>query len=204
MPKTDPKIDAYIAKSQDFAKPILEHFRDLVHKTCPEAEEKIKWSFPHFDYKGEMMCAIAAFKQHCSIGFWKASIMPDPHKILIEERGQGMGHLGKITHLNEMPSDKILTSYIKEAMKLNDAGIKINKSKPLETRELILSEYLIAALKKNKKAQIAFEAFSTSNKREYTDWLMEAKTEATRLKRLETALEWIAEGKIRNWKYLKK
>src|SRR4249920_1912524 len=125
MGKKEKAIDNYIARSADFAKPILNHIRELVHKTCPDAEEKMKWSFPHFDYKGEMMCSMAAFKQHCVFGFWKAALMKDP--VLIENARSevAMGHLGRITSLKNLPSDKKIIVWIKEAMKLNDEGIKV-------------------------------------------------------------------------------
>ncbi len=201
MPTQDKRVDQYIAKSAPFAKPILEHIRALIHRICPECEEKMKWSFPHFDYKGEMMCSMAAFKQHAAFNFWKMTLLDDPKKILT--RTEGMGSLGKLRSLADLPSDAVLSAFIRQAMKLNDAGTKIAKAKsaPIEN---VIPDYLIAALKKNPAAKKTFDAFSPSNKREYIDWLTEAKTEATREKRLATALEWMAEGKIRNWKYLKK
>ena len=137
-------IDAYIAKSADFAKPILLHIRDLVHKACPDVDEKMKWSFPHFDYKGEMMCSMAAFKQHAVFGFWKAALMKDPVLIENARLETAMGHLGKITALKDLPSDKKITAWIKEAMALNDKGIKLPaKEKPTEKekKELAVPDY---------------------------------------------------------------
>ena len=125
----DKRIDAYIEKAQEFARPILEHIRTIVHKACPEVEETMKWSFPHFDYKGEMMCAMASFKQHCALNFWKASLMKDPEKLFTVAENSGMGNMGKIRSLKDLPSAKVLTAYIKEAMKLNDEGIKIQAKK---------------------------------------------------------------------------
>ena len=122
-------IDAYIAKSADFAKPVLNHIRELVHKTCPEAEEKMKWSFPHFDYKGEMMCSMAAFKQHAALSFWKAALMKDPVLTDNAKSETAMGHLGRISSLKDLPSDKKLAAWIKEAMLLNDKGIKLSVKK---------------------------------------------------------------------------
>ncbi len=203
MAKKDPRIDTYIVKSADFAKPILNHLRALVHKACPDAEETMKWSFPHFDYKGEMMCSMAAFKQHCSFGFWKAALMKDPVLIANAKSEAAMGHLGRITSLKDVPADKIILGYIKEAMKLNDDNIKVAKPKPASKSELIIPLYFTAALKKNKKALAVFEGFSYSNKKEYVLWVTEAKTEDTRNKRLTQAIEWMAEGKVRNWKYVK-
>ena len=203
MAKTDKKIDAYIAKAQPFAKPILEHFREVIHKNCPDVEEKMKWSFPHFDYNGQMMASMAAFKQHCSVGFWKASLMDDPKGAFGLERGEGMGHLGKLTNVKDLPSDKVLADFIKQGMKFNEEGVKVVKAVK-EKPKLETPAYFLAALKKNKLANEQYKAFSESKQREYVEWLEEAKSDATRAKRMETALEWIAEGKIRNWKYLKK
>ena len=198
-------IDAYIAKSADFAKPILNHLRELVHKTCPEVEEKLKWSMPHFDYKGEMMCGMAAFKQHASFGFWKAVLMKDPVLIESAKTEVAMGHLGKITSLKDLPSDKKLAAWIKEAMALNDKGIKLPaKAKAADKKELVVPDYFIKALAKNKKAQKVWDAFAYSHKKEYLQWITEAKTEPTRESRIATALQWVSEGKGRNWKYEKK
>ncbi len=205
MALKDKRIDEYIAKSQPFAKPILNHLRSLVHQACPNVEETIKWSFPHFDYRGEMMCSMAAFKQHCAFNFWKASLMSDKSLIANAKSETSMGHLGRITSLSDLPSDKKMIAFIKEAARLNDEGKKIKKA-PVskETKELIVPEYFLAALRKNKKAFAVFNQFSYSNKKEYVQWIVEAKTEETRSNRVATAVEWINEGKIRNWKYLKK
>jgi len=202
MPHKDPRIDAYIDKSAAFAKPILNHLRKLIHKACPQVEETMKWSFPHFDYKGEMMCSMASFKQHCSFGFWKASLMKDPVLVETAKSEVAMGHLGKITSLKDLPSDKQLTAWIKEAMKLNDEGVKVKKEKPVATKEMLVPADLIAALKKNKKAFAIFEQFPPSHKKEYIQWIEEAKREETRKKRIEQTVEWVAENKQRNWKYM--
>ncbi|CAN5816813.1 hypothetical protein BH11BAC4_BH11BAC4_16370 [soil metagenome] len=205
MSKKEKVVDAYITKSADFAKPVLNHIRQLVHDACPEVEEKMKWSFPHFDYKGEMMCSMAAFRQHAIMGFWKASLMKDATLMLNARSEESMGHLGKLTSLKDLPADKKITGYIKEAMKLNDLGKKIpSKPKPAANKELIVPDYFLKTIKKDKKAFQYFENFSYSQKKEYVEWITEAKADETRNKRMETALEWITEGKIRNWKYLKK
>lgn len=205
MSKIDPRITAYIAKAQPFAKPILTHIRELVHETCPDVEEKVKWGFPHFDYRGEMMCSMASFKQHAVFGFWKAALMKDKRLIDNAKNEESMGHSGRLTGLKDLPSDKVMKGYIKEAMKLNDEGIKLpRRKKPKEIKELAVPAYLNAALKKNKKAQTAFENFPPSHRKEYIMWFEEAKTEETRSKRLAQGLEWMAEGKSRNWKYMRK
>jgi uncharacterized protein YdeI (YjbR/CyaY-like superfamily) len=206
MPTKDKRIDAYIARSEAFAKPILTHLRALVHKACPEVEETMKWSFPHFDYKGSVMCSMASFKQHCAFSFWKAALMKDADKLVgMAKTEEAMGHLGRITSLKDLPSDKIMLGYIKDAMKLNEAGIKTPGRKKTDVaQELEIPDFLTAALKKNKKAKATFDAFSYSNKKEYVVWLADAKTEATREKRLADAIEWMSEGKIRHWKYARK
>jgi uncharacterized protein YdeI (YjbR/CyaY-like superfamily) len=202
MGKKEKVIDAYIDKSAAFAKPILNHIRELVHKTCPDVEEKMKWSFPHFDYKGEMMCSMAAFKEHAAFGFWKATLMKDPVLAEMAKSEVAMGHLGRITSLKDLPADKKIVAWIKEAMALNDKGIKMPaKAKPVATKELEVPDYFIKALSKNKKAKQTFDGFSYSNKKEYVMWITDAKTEDTRNKRMETSIEWLAEGKVRNWKY---
>lgn len=204
MGKKDKRIDAYILRSADFAVPILSHLRELVHIACPEVEETMKWSFPHFDYKGEMMCSMAGFKQHCVFGFWKASLMKDK-KLIENAKGEtAMGHFGRITSLKDLPSDAAIIRYIKEAKKLNDDGIKIEKKKPAAANPLVIPDSFLKELKRNKAALKTFETFSPSNRKEYVMWVTEAKTEDTRSRRIKIAIEWLAEGKPRNWKYMKK
>jgi len=199
MAQKDPRVDAYIAKSADFAKPILSHIRELVHATCPDVEETMKWSFPHFLYKG-MMCSMAAFKEHASFGFWKSSlILPGS----VEPSEKGMGSFGKLTSISDLPAKKVLIGYIKKAMALNDEGVKSpTRSKPKTVKELVVPEDLMEALNQNSTAKAAFEKFSPSHKREYIEWITEAKTQPTRIKRLQTTIEWLVEGKSRNWKYM--
>jgi uncharacterized protein YdeI (YjbR/CyaY-like superfamily) len=198
--QTDPRIDDYVKKAASFAQPILQHLRLLVHKACPDVQETMKWSFPHFDYKG-ILCSMAAFKQHCTFGFWKASIMKDPEQILKLVGKTAMGHFDKITSLKDLPSDKIMIAYIKEAVRLNEEGTRIASKEKKPKAEIAMPEEFAIALKRNKKALAAFEQFSQSHKREYLEWITEAKTEATREKRIEKTIEWLTEGKSRNWKY---
>jgi len=205
MGARDIRINAYIAKSQDFAKPILQHLRKLIHKTCPEVRETLKWGMPAFDYNGPFM-NFAAFKKHTVLGFWKGALMKDS-KVLMGENTKGaMGNLGRIESIEDMPKDALLVKWIKEAMKLNDAGIKLGRSeKPKhERKEYKMPAYFQKELKKNEKAKQVFEGFPSSHKREYLEWIIEAKTEETRNKRLAKAIEWLGEGKSRNWKYQKK
>jgi uncharacterized protein YdeI (YjbR/CyaY-like superfamily) len=199
MATKDKRVDAYIAKAAGFAKPVLNYIREVVHKACPEAEETMKWSFPHFDYKG-MLCSMAAFKQHCAFGFWKASLMSEANQ-LKAKNGEAMGHMGQITNLSDLPTEKKFIAMIKEAMRLNDEGVKLPPKKKAAPGPVEVPDYVTSALKKNMKAYVSFEAFSPSHRREYVQWITEAKSEETRLKRLGTAIEWLAEGKSRNWKY---
>jgi uncharacterized protein YdeI (YjbR/CyaY-like superfamily) len=206
MPNIDPRVDAYIDKAQPFAKPILEHLRRLIHKGCPEVQETIKWGMPSFDYKGPFV-SMAAFKAHAVFGFWKAKLLKDPKNYLGERAtsgGEAMGHMGKLTTVSDLPPDKVMIDFIKQAKKLNDEGVKLPPKPKKAATALNVPPYFLAALKKNKKALNTFENFSPSHKKEYVEWITEAKTEATRSQRMETALEWMAEGKVKNWKYVKK
>jgi len=201
---TSVHVDNYILKAQPFAQPILNHLRALIHHACPDAEEKMKWSFPHFDYKGAPMVSIAGFKQHCAFGFWKAALMKDKSLLENAKEEKAMGHLGKITSLKDLPSDKKIIAWIKEAMKLNDEGIKIPKNKnPNSKQEIETPDYFKKELNKNLLAQDTFDSFSPSAKREYLEWITDAKTEPTRVKRIAQAIQWMSEGKKRNWKYEK-
>lgn len=202
MGTKDERVDAYISKSAPFAVPILQHIRKLVHKACPGVTETIKWSFPNFDYKGSILCSMASFKQHCAFGFWLSSQMSDPDHILaITEKG-AMGNLGQLKSVADLPKDEVMVKYIKQAMDLVDKGVKLAKKQVDPAAKTVeVPDYFIKALATNRKAQQHFEAFPYSHKKEYLQWITEAKTDATREKRIDTALEWIAEGKGRNWKY---
>jgi len=197
MSRKDSRIDAYIANAAGFARPILNHLRRIVHAACPEVEETMKWSSPHFLHHG-MLCNMSAFKQHCSFGFWKGAL------VLGESaRDGGMGQFGRITARSDLPADDVLTGYVRKAMQLNEAGVRPPaRSRPKKKTELVIPDELRAALKKNKKAQATFEDFSYSHKKEYVEWIAEAKREETRTKRLATALVWLSEGKSRHWKYI--
>ncbi|MES2779064.1 MAG: YdeI/OmpD-associated family protein [Bacteroidota bacterium] len=203
MPQFNPAVDAYIAKSADFAKPILEHLRQLIHDTCPEAEEVVKWGYPHFDYKGDMMCILGSFKNHCSFSFYKAELMSDPKIKASVKSGQRMGYMNKLTSLSDLPPKKVLVTLIKEAMVLNESGVKKTRPKSDKPKVVEVPDFLTTALAANKKAKQVFESKSDSFRKEYIGWITDAKTEATRQKRMEQALEWIAEGKGRFWQYAK-
>jgi hypothetical protein len=194
----DPRVDAYLqTKAAPFARPILSHLRELVHRSCPGVVETIKWSVPSFDYKGPF-CGVAAFKQHCMVTFWKAP--------LLEQQGfaevASGGTLRRLTSMDDLPSDARLKKIIKAAAALNDAGVKVPRAKMAPKAAIKPPSYFLAALRKNTKALAAYEAFPPSHKREYLEWITEAKTDATRDRRLAQAIAWIAEKKPRNWKYM--
>jgi uncharacterized protein YdeI (YjbR/CyaY-like superfamily) len=196
MPNKDPRIDDYIARSAEFARPILMHIRKLVHQACPEIEEGLKWNCPHFLRNG-IVCGMAAFKAHCTLNFWKG-------KLIFGKLGEkdSMGQFGRLTAIANLPEDEVLLGYIKEAVRLNEKGIKPPaKAKTSRPKILEIPPYFSSALKGNKKALAAFEAFSYSHRKEYVEWITEAKTEETRTRRLETAIKWLSEGKPRYWKY---
>ena len=199
----DPRVDAYIAKSAAFAQPVLKHLRALVHATCPEAEEAMKWSFPCFQYHGKILCSMAAFKAHMTFGFWHQAM----EKIVAQDgagdrAGEAMGVMGRITRRADLPSDAKLRGYIKQAMELADSGTPA-RPRPTGAKkpEAKVPPELAAQLKKDKKAATTWENFSPSCRREYVEWITEAKRPETRAQRLATTMGWLAEGKSRHWKY---
>jgi uncharacterized protein YdeI (YjbR/CyaY-like superfamily) len=196
MGTRDPRIDAYIAKSADFAKPILTYIRETVHVACPDVVETTKWSMPFFDHHGPL-ANMSAFKEHAALRFWKGQLVVGPGS---DDDERAMGQFGRLTSVKDLPPKKELVALIKKAAKLNEEGIKVEKKKAPRP-ELPVPAELIAALAKNKKARANFEAFPPSHKREYNEWIGEAKREETRAARVAQAIEWIAEGKSRNWKY---
>ncbi|MGS1016599.1 YdeI/OmpD-associated family protein [Allosphingosinicella humi] len=194
----DPRIDAYIARQADFARPILDHLRAAVHAACPEAEETLKWSAPAFLYKGEQLAMMAAFKAHATFGFWKGSlVVPDD-----EKQTGAMGQFGRIGSIADLPETSVLAALIRKAMALTDAGVK-----PVRTRTakapLPMPDDLRRALDGNQAAAATFDGFSPGARRDYVEWVTEAKQAATRERRIAQAVEWMAEGKRRNWKYEK-
>lgn len=201
MSLSDPRIDTYINKAAPFAQPILRHIRRLVHKACPEVEETLRWSFPHFDHKG-MMISMAAFKAHCTFNFSKAALIPGMEPVSGED--SAMGQFGRITAISDLPDDETLLGYLREAKRLNDENIKVPQApKDLKVKDLTVPEFLLEALKDNPLAAETWDKFAYSHRKEYVNWITEAKTEATREKRLATAIEWLAEGKTQMWRYSK-
>lgn len=195
MKKSSVEVDAYIARSADFARPILKKIRKLYHQACPQIEETIKWGFPHFEYKG-LVGSMAAFKKHACFGFWKGKLLTDRHNLI---RGVGATAMstGNLTNVSELPADKILLEYIREAVALNKQGVGLPPRKRGKRPVLEVPAWFVKAL-------ATFEAFSPTNRREYVEWVTEAKQEATRIARLATAIKWMAQGKSRNWKYERK
>jgi uncharacterized protein YdeI (YjbR/CyaY-like superfamily) len=197
MPVTDPRIDAYIAKSAEFAKPILNHIRKLVHANCRDVRETVKWQMPHFEHKG-VICGMAAFKEHCALIFWKRALIFGDSK----KKESSLGQFGRLTSLADLPGDKILVGYIRKAVELNEAGVKNPMfARARSKKSVLVPDYFLAAIKKNKKALATFENFSPSHKREYVEWVTEAKREETRVARLKKTVQQLAQGKSLNWKY---
>ena len=196
---SDPRIDAYIAKAAPFAQPILRRLRKLVHAACPEAEEAIKWGMPSFVYRGKILCGMAAFKAHATFGFWHQGMT----KLLEKKYGrtlEAMGLLGRIASNADLPDDKTLLRLIKTAVTLHDSSAP-TRSKPKPKPALPVPAGLAAALRRSRRAVGFWADFSPSARRDYIEWITEAKRPETREKRLLTAIEWIADGKKRNWQY---
>jgi uncharacterized protein YdeI (YjbR/CyaY-like superfamily) len=199
MGQRDPRIDAYIASSADFAQPILIHLRELVHAVCPDCEETLKWSAPSFTYRGKILCGLAAFKHHASFGLWQGAMVMGSEG---RNPDAGMGQFGRLTGVADLPGKRELTGYVRQAMKLIEEGVKRAPAKDGKPRpQAEVPADLVAALEKNPAARAAFDAFPPSAKREYVEWITEAKREETRAKRLVRAVEWMSEGRRRNWKY---
>ena len=194
--KTDPRIDAYIARQADFARPILEHLRAVVHEACPECEETLKWSSPSFMYKGKILAGFAAFKAHATFGYWSGSQVVE----LSGKEPTAMGQFGRMTSLEDLPPRATLIALTKKAMKLIDEGVKPVRNKTVKA-PFTVPQDLRAAIDAVPPAKATFDGFSPSCQREYVEWVTEAKRDETRAKRLAQTIEWLAEGKRRNWKY---
>ncbi len=204
----NPKVDAYIQKSRPFAQPILVHLRKAIHAGCPQVEETMKWSRPFFEHRGVILCNMSAFKEHCSLGFWGLEIGAILRKAGVVRDG-AMGSLGRITSIGTLPPEKKIIEWVAKAAALIESG---EERSPIAARPRVVKPVRAAlktppdfnqALGKNKKAVAAFAAFSPSCRREYIEWIVDAKRPETRAQRIATAVEWIAEGKQRNWKYQK-
>ena len=199
MPETDPRLDAYIARAQPFAQPILERIRTMVHDACPDVVETLKWSAPAFMYRDQMLCQMAAFKEHVMFGFWKGALIEG-----LDLSGyEGAGHFGRLTSVKDLPSKREMSGFIKQAMKLNDQGITTQRPRR-KKQDFEVPAELTRALARNKKARATFDAFPPSHRREYSEWISGAKGEETREARVKQAVEWLVEGKSRNWKYERK
>ena len=199
MPTLDPRVDAYIERAAPFAQDILRHWRATVHAHCPDVVETIKWSFPNFTYRDKILTGMAAFKAHCSIGFWHgAAAVGTDHA-----KGGAMGDFGRLTSLKDLPSKTEQKAILLRAMRLIEDGVKARPAKPASAPRPppSMPDDLAAALRANDAAARTFESFPPSQRREYIDWIVEAKKAETREKRLAQAVEWMAEGKRRNWKY---
>lgn len=197
MPKTDPRVDAYIAEAAPFARPILAHLRALVHRAEPAIEETMKWGMPFFEREG-IVCHLAAFKAHCAFGIWRGGQLEKTGK-----EGEAMGQFGRIATLGDLPPDAAIVALAKKAVARNLAGEKAARPVKRAKQPIPMPAELAGALAKNRAARTTFDAFPPGQQREYLEWITEAKTAATRDKRIATAVEWLALGKTRNWKYRK-
>jgi uncharacterized protein YdeI (YjbR/CyaY-like superfamily) len=203
MGKLNSKVTGYIAKAENFAKPILKYWREIIHANCPEVEEAIKWGIPHFEYKDDNICVMASYKNHCSFSFLKADLIEDIRLKDNSKLKPVQRFLGKVTKLSDLPVDKDFKALMKKAMLLNEKGIKIVTPKSDKPKLLEVPDYFTEQLAKHKKAKEIFDSKSASFRKEYIIWITGAKTEATRKERMEQSLEWIADGKGRFWKYAK-
>jgi uncharacterized protein YdeI (YjbR/CyaY-like superfamily) len=199
----NPAVDAYVAKSADFARPILKRLRELMHKADPNIAETIKWGVPHFEHEG-IVASMAAFKQHVAFGFWNEKLLReqlgrDAGRMFPRDAEKGMGGR-KVRALAELPPAALIVRTAKAAVALNDAGLRpkrVLKRKPPPKAP----PDLVAALKRNAKARATYGRLTPGQQREYVEWLVEAKQAATRERRLAQAVKWLAEGKQRYWKY---
>ena len=199
MLTVDPRIDAYIAKSAAFAQPLLAYVREVVHAACPEVEETLKWGMPSFTWRGKILCGMAAFKQHVTLWFREGrAVVGD------EASREAMGQFGRITKQSELPGKRELAGFVKQAMARVEAGAAAPaKKKPAPKPALDVPDDLSAALRRNAKARATFDGFAPGYRRDYIEWIVDAKREDTRQRRIAQAVEWLAEGKTRNWKYMK-
>jgi len=198
MTKTDKRVDAYIAKAPDYAKPILTRIRSMVHEAAPDAEETLKWGHPTFVQNG-ILCGMAAFKEYCAVNFWKAVLIMGEHA----RQTDSAGVLGKITSVKDLPPKSEFIKYVKRAVELNQSGEKVPRLPAKPKKALAMPDDFQRAIKGNPKAFETFQNFSPSHQREYIEWITEAKRAETRAERLKTTLQWVAEGKPRNWKYMR-
>jgi uncharacterized protein YdeI (YjbR/CyaY-like superfamily) len=192
---TDPRVDAYIANSAEFARPILRHLRALAHQACPEAQEAIKWNFPFFTHEG-IFCFMAAFKGHCTFGFWHRGM----RAVLLKDGADTRERLRRLTSLKDLPDDRTLLRYLRAAVRLNEAGGPALAPRPAKPAAKTPPD-LAAALRKNKAAAAGFKKLTPAARREYIEWITAAKRPETRTKRLATTIKWVSEGKKLNWKY---
>ncbi|MBV8503721.1 MAG: YdeI/OmpD-associated family protein [Paucibacter sp.] len=195
MASMDPRVDAYIAGVPDFARPVMEHLRTLVHTACPEVVEDIKWSRPHFMLDGKILAGMSAFKAHCAFALWHREGDNS------SKAGEGMGQYGRIESVKDLPAKAELKKQIQQAAELMRSGAKSPMMEKKPRPKLEAPPELLAALEAHPAARKTFEAFAPGKQRDYIEWIIEAKREETRDKRLAQAMEWLAEGKSRNWKY---
>jgi len=194
MPTLDPRVDDYIANAAEFARPILIELRKRVHAACPAVTETIKWRMPSFEHHG-LLGGMAAFKAHLTFGFWKDALLRE-----VADLAGTVEKVGCMKTLADLPPKAAFAKVLKRAVELNETGVATPRATAKTKRPVVLHAEFERALKANKKAKAVFDAFAPSCKHEYAEWIGEAKKDATRARRIEQAIEWIASGKKRNWK----
>ncbi len=203
MASHDPRIDAYLERAEEFAQPVLEHLRAIVHATCPNVEETIKWGFPHFMHAGSILCSMAAFKQHVAFGFWKGKLIDGIEPVDPDQ--SAMGQFGRLRRIDDLPGKRSLAGFIRQAMKLNEQGTRQPLSKrSTRSRAVSMPPELAAGLARSRRSREHFEKLPPGQQREYLEWIAEGKQVATRKRRSEQAIDWLSDGKPRNWRYMRK
>lgn len=196
----DPRVDEYIHAAQPFAREILDYLRGVVHEAVPAAGETIKWGFPHFEHHG-VLCSMAAFKRHCAFGLWKGALLLGETDA---KARSAMGQFGRITAIEDLPTKPELIALLRQGAALNEQGVKAPRRKAAPRPALEMPADFAAALRGHEAARAFYDALPPGQRREYLAWILDAKGEATRAKRIATSLEWLAAGKRRNWKYEKR
>ncbi len=195
-----PKVDRYSRQAEAFAQSILQQLRDMIHVVCPGVIEDIKYGIPHFSYHGDYLCIFAAYKSHCSFTFYKDALMQDARLKANSSQPAAKRFMGKLTDVTELPATADLKAWLNEAMALNEAGVKLPQREATAPKEVMMPAAFAAALRANPKVRAIFDSKSPSFRKEYNVWIGDARTDATRDKRIEEAVSWIADGKGRFWK----
>jgi hypothetical protein len=201
------QVTAYAAAMPAYAQPIFAHLRALIHTTCPDTDEAIKWSIPHFERDGDYLCIFAASPGHASFTFYKQQLMSDPRLRDNLNLPAIKRFMGRLTSLSDLPDDATLAAMLQEAADLNARGVRLPdrapKTPPVIDMPSAVATAVATALAANPAAQAVWDAKSAAWRKDYLVWITAAKTDPTRDARIAEALDWIADGKARFWKYQK-